>query len=966
MLKASHADIKREFTEKSAIAPDVFGTAIEIIPDITIDDVTREVLGTPIADLLGYRYTRFTDQAKPNLLAAVFTQCTGEAWQLKIFGDTRDGKKSGQYLAPKGIGDKAYFPPIPDRIAKAVATRSLREIAKSHNLPAPGKDETFWEWFLDHPEIPLNLTEGGKKALSVVSLDQPAISLYGCQCGAKSKDEKGRDKPLFLLPELQPYVKGRRVNIAFDRDSKPSTIKKVESGISKLAIAIKKAGGRPYVATWDPTDGKGIDDLHAQKGREYALEILDNAIPFDTWKGKNKRDISDISDISLNQQFLTLEDLKIPDTAQIICIKSGKGTGKTEVLRAIAEKASSQGIAVLPIGHRVKLLSELCQRLGIDYRTDKSETKSYLGYALCFNSLHSQANPPFKPENWHGAYIFLDEIEQSLDYLLNSSLDGLKRYRVAILDTFRDLLREAIAGGGKIILSDAYLSKRSIACIQKLLGMPVEAWVVQNTYVRETPRSLIRYESKAKMLAALLDHIHKGGRPYILSGSQAASSKTSTQNLAIAIKHHCPDRFPVAIDSETTADPHHQAYKIEDNLRDLLPKIDIPIVSPILETGISIEGSDFDSVWCFASQAQSVDGVCQGVDRYRANVPRHLCAPKTHTNFTGNGSLNARDLLRGEKRKATAIFRELSDLDHISLYEGESAALVTTWAEYAIERNSDAWHFADTIVDRLIEEGYQLVNPDDPGETATDDADWMMTIVRDESLETEREAIANAANPTDTELEKLQNQSDRTADQRYQLRKGQLCRRYLTENITPTDIKRDSEGWFSELTLHYYLTTGKPFLKAKEQKRIDRLGEKSDGRIFLPDFAKSLIPTLLVLEFLKIPDFLDCDRTLTNDDLREWWETLVIPYKKDIRTCLGVTIGEKDTPIRFLQRVLGKLGLKLSCIGRLGSRGDRRRVYRLAGLNLDGRNEIFSRWLELDNKGVSIDSIYDHNQPVAA
>ena len=957
MLKASHADIKREFTEKSAIAPDVFGTAIEIIPDILIDDVTCEVLGTPIADLLGYRYTRFTDQAKPNLLAAVFSQETGEAWQLKIFGEG-NGKKSGQYLAPKGIGDKAYFSPIPDRIAKA--------IAQSHNLPAPGENETFWEWFLNHPEIPLTLTEGGKKALSVVSLDQPAISLYGCQCGAKSKDEKGRDKPLFLLPELQPYVKGRRVNIAFDRDSKPLTIKKVESGIYKLAIAIKKANGHPHVATWDPTDGKGIDDIHARKGREYALEILDNAISFDTWKGKNKRDISDIVDISLNQQFLTLEDLKIPENAQIICIKSGKGTGKTEVLRAIAEQASREGIAVLPIGHRVKLLSELCQRLGIDYRTDKSETKGYLGYALCFNSLHSQANPPFKPENWHGSYILLDEIEQSLDYLLNSSLDGLKRYRVAIIETFRDLLRETIAGGGKIILCDAYLSKRSIAFIQKLLGIPVETWIVQNTYIRETPRSLFGYESKAKMLAALLDHIDKGGRPLILTGSQAASSKTSTQNLVQIIKQHCPDRFPVAIDSETTSDPNCHAYKIEDNLRGLLPSIDIPVVSPILETGISIDNSDFDSVWCFGSQSQTVDGICQGLDRVRSNVPRHLFAPKTHTNFTGNGSLNARDLLRGEKRKASAIFRELSDLDHISLYEGESAALVTTWAEYAIERNSDAWHFADAIVDRLLSEGYRLVNPDDPGETVTDDAAWMMTLVRDESLETEREAIADAVNPSDSELEKLRNQSDRTADQRYQLRKGQLCRRYLTENITPTDIKRDSEGWFSELTLHYYLTTGKPFLKAKEQKRIDRLGEKSDGRVFLPDFAKSLIPTLLVLEFLKIPEFFDCDRTFTNDDLQEWYETLVIPYKKDIRTCLGITIGENDTPIRFLQRVLGKLGLKLSCCGRLGSRGDRRRVYRLAGLNLDGRNEIFSRWLDRDIESVSIDFIYDHNQSVAA
>ncbi|MFM7883006.1 MAG: DUF3854 domain-containing protein, partial [Microcystis panniformis] len=187
MFKASRSEIKQEFLEGSAIAPDVFDTAIEIVPDIVIDDVTREVLGTPIADLLGYRYTRFTDQAKPNLLAAVFQQETGEAWQLKIFGDAWDGKKSGQYLAPKGIGDKGYFPPIPDRIAKAVA--------QSHNLTPPGKDEPFWEWFLDHPEIPLTLTEGGKKALSVVSLDQPAISLYGCQCGAKNKDENGIDKP---------------------------------------------------------------------------------------------------------------------------------------------------------------------------------------------------------------------------------------------------------------------------------------------------------------------------------------------------------------------------------------------------------------------------------------------------------------------------------------------------------------------------------------------------------------------------------------------------------------------------------------------------------------------------------------------------------------------------------------------------------------------------------------------------
>ena len=293
------------------------------------------------------------------------------------------------------------------------------------------------------------------------------------------------------------------------------------------------------------------------------------------------------------------------------------------------------------------------------------------------------------------------------------------------------------------------------------------------------------------------------------------------------------------------------------------------------------------------------------------------------------------------------------------MFEGENAILIATWVDYAITCNSEAWRYRDAIVERLLGEGYQFPASDNPDDdpTITDEVSLMMTLTREEALETEREMIAAAPNPSDDELEKLSNLSDRTADQRYQLRKGQLCRRYLTENITTTHIKRDSEGWFSELSLHYYLTVGKPFIKHKEQKRMEKLGKNSDGRVFLPDFTKSLIPALLVLEIIRIPEFLDADRTLANEDLQEWYETLVIPYKKDIRTCLGITIGEKDTPIRFLQRVLGKFGLKLSCCGRLGSRLDRRRVYSLAGLNLDGRNEIFSRWLERDNKGVSTESI---------
>jgi hypothetical protein len=46
----------------------------------------------------------------------------------------------------------------------------------------------------------------------------------------------------------------------------------------------------------------------------------------------------------------------------------------------------------------------------------------------------------------------------------------------------------------------------------------------------------------------------------------------------------------------------------------------------------------------------------------------------------------------------------------------------------------------------------------------------------------------------------------------------------------------------------------------------------------------------------------------------------------------------------IVQTLLDKLGLSLSYVGRLGSRGKRERVYEFVEPK-DGRDEIFSKWL---------------------
>ncbi len=98
----SSLKIIREF-ESSGISQEVFDLNVQIVDDIEIDPVTNEVTATPIADLLGYRYTRFGHSHKENITAAVFTQENGGVWQLKIFEEENDGKRSGKYMAPKDI-----------------------------------------------------------------------------------------------------------------------------------------------------------------------------------------------------------------------------------------------------------------------------------------------------------------------------------------------------------------------------------------------------------------------------------------------------------------------------------------------------------------------------------------------------------------------------------------------------------------------------------------------------------------------------------------------------------------------------------------------------------------------------------------------------------------------------------------------------------------------------------------------
>lgn len=198
---------------------------------------------------------------------------------------------------------------------------------------------------------------------------------------------------------------------------------------------------------------------------------------------------------------------------------------------------------------------------------------------------------------------------------------------------------------------------------------------------------------------------------------------------------------------------------------------------------------------------------------------------------------------------------------------------------------------------------------------------------------------------TPTKYEALQQQRSKTTAERHIERKYKLEQRYGVE-VTKELVQKDDAGYYPQLRLHYYLTIGREFVADRDRK----LGEKmlQAKSAWLPDFNGGQLGLVIhALEWLGIPNFIADDRQLrgTDADLVEI-ANQALRLKWQVKTVLGITLSNNDSPIVILRRLLSKIGLSLKYVGRDGT-GERQRVYRVVGGD-DGRDKIFQNWLALE------------------
>ena len=126
-------------------------------------------------------------------------------------------KKPIKYEHPPQVATEILALIVPERI--------WQEIGARFNLPL--SSETFWDWVLANPRLPILITEGAKKARTLLSAGYCALALPGIYCGYRTDG-----KPC-LIPQLEAFCQlGREFTFAFDSDKKFKAKQAVASAIA--------------------------------------------------------------------------------------------------------------------------------------------------------------------------------------------------------------------------------------------------------------------------------------------------------------------------------------------------------------------------------------------------------------------------------------------------------------------------------------------------------------------------------------------------------------------------------------------------------------------------------------------------------------------------------------------------------------------------------------------------------------
>jgi hypothetical protein len=910
--------------------------------------------------------------------------------------------KAIKYEHPPSTPTRVFCLRVPLSVWQEVAQRYNLSMPNDISMGSNGEAVGFWQWVTEQ-NIPLIVCEGAKKAATLLTQGYAAIAIPGITSGYRVvKDDFGKVTRRQLIPDLGIFtIKKRTFYICFDFETKPKTIAAVNNAISQLGFLFQEKNC-PVKVIELPGSEKGVDEFIVAKGASSFEKVYRQSIGLEVYLAQTKPHTELTIPPALTVNCPYLGEVPFP-TSGLVGVKSAKGTGKTTGLKAVVNQAKSRNQPVLLITHRIQLGRFLCGKIGIKWgiggELGENLKQSPIPNTRSAERSHSQCPMPksfglcvdsiwkLNPEDWQGAIVILDEVEQSLWHLLNSNT--CKQKRVKILKIFQQLITTVLTTGGLVIAQDADLSDVSLEYFQGLAGIKLTPWIVLNQWQPQRGWDVTFFDSPnpTPLIHQLELDLIAGRKCYVTTDSR--TGRYSCETIERYLKERLEKlrrQFPktLVVSSQTTNTPGHAAVDFVAEINQKIPEYDTVFVTPSIGTGISIDVQHFDRVYGIFQGVIPDSEARQALARVRDDVPRVVWCAKRGIGLIGSGSTNYRLLsywYQENQKDNLALLSPLHKID-VDLPLVFDPIHLRTWAKLSARVNASIRLYRQSLQDGLIADGHQIwtrsnavhnniirdlrlaflaTDPQDLAnrkrlilEIVKVQKDWSdkrhkakdikrkIKEIKQQNQLVSATSVANARDIDYVEYEHLLakhclNQDERNAVQKYILRQ-----RYGIE-VTPMLKLQDDKGYYSQLLIHYYLTHESEYFHIRDRQEWHQQLSWGDGKVFLPDL-KTYTLKVEAMRALGMLDFLEVAREFSESDPDLiLLKNLAIQNSKHIKRVLGINLGSETdniSAIKILSRLLSLLGLKIKQVNA---------VYQIDPETLDDdRNKIFAIWHQRD------------------
>jgi len=839
--------------------------------------------------------------------------------------DWREGKpRQRKYEHPIKAAARLFWLRVPAAVAQLVADRFGLQLPAVVAADHDGSTGQFWRWWAATTALPLVLTEGAKKAAALLSVGLPAIAAPGIWNPAP----KGTDGRPALLPELtgQPLHR-RRVAVLYDYSDSDRGRRDVTRAARRVGRLLGQRGAAVVVGCC-PGPHKGADDHLAAGG---SWEQLAEALAPITAAPVLPR-LRPADRIATAGQWIA-EACPIPSPADapLVALAAPMGAGKTEAMAAALAPLLYGGTRVVLITHRRSLGAALAKRLGLPW-ADEAKPGSDLrqtGIALCIDSLWSGSALRFTASEWAGAVVVIDEAAQVIAHALQGRGTAVAQHRPQVLAELAALLQSA----AQVIAADAQLSAPVLEALEAITGE--RALLLGSDHQPAAGRTLVEHTRDSWRLA-LLDHLQRRQRLWIATTAQQAGAPSSAQNLAQLARAHWPEARTLVVDSQTIADPQHDAHRLAASPDKIAGRYDVVICTPAVAAGLSVTLAEhFGAVFCWAGGTTDPAAVAQAAARVRDGCPRHLYAPTASPGGSlrvGSGATDPAELLRHLQQHEAAAVAQLLAAGGWSPTTNTGGPWLPLWAELAATQNRQRLAFRATVLGLLEREGYKRTTAAELAEQQQQAAKQLteqLAAIAKETQAAEDQAIAAAEPLTDQEAAELQRSLAEKGrlrpEQRAQLQRWRIAKAWALADgapVTGEQITEHRDGLDRRHRFGWLLSSPdcRELVAAADLATAQQLAPT--GEAWAPDLAAELEgPKLTAATALGLPQWLaraavNADNVsideFTGDDpqLLEL-QAIATGHRAAMAQVLGVSPGLRATTT--LRQLLAIAGYRLSC-----------------------------------------------------